>query len=313
MGIMRLGHVNLCVMNIDEAIEHYVNILGLALTHRDQDGTAYLKCWDEWDKYSVILSPSDRAGLNYFAFKVERDGDLDVLAAKIMERGVAVEMLPAGKLPMCGRSIRFHIPSGHVVCLFAEKEVVGTAVGDTNPDPWPDGLKGAGVHWLDHLGIVCPFDPEKGINKVAENAEFLQEVLDFKLTERGMVGPQNDIMFVGFLTRTSTPHDIACVPGPAVGLAHIAFFVEDWSAVLKAADVVAKARKTPALTPNRHGLTRGATFYMFDPSGNKNETFAGIGYLAQPDRPLVTWTEEELDRGLFFLGGGDKSFVDSYT
>ena len=50
-----------------------------------------------------------------------------------------------------------------------------------------------------------------------------------------------------------------------------------------------------------------------DPSRNRNETFAGIGYLAQPDRPLVTWTEEHLQRGLFFLGGGNQSFVGTYT
>jgi hypothetical protein len=35
----------------------------------------------------------------------------------------------------------------------------------------------------------------------------------------------------------------------------------------------------------RHGITRGETIYFFDPSGNRNETFAGLSYLAQPDRP----------------------------
>jgi catechol 2,3-dioxygenase len=300
-------------MNIDDAISHYEKILGLRVTHRDSDGTAYLKCWDEWDKYSLILSESDRAGLNHLAFKTESDADLDAIAERIRGKGVKVETLAPGRLPMCGRSLKFNLPSGHEVRLFAEKECLGTAVGDKNPDPWPDGLTGIGVHWLDHLAIVCEFNPEAQVNKVAENVQFLVDTMDFKLTERAMVGPGGSVLMAAFLARTSTPHDIACVPGASMGLHHIAFYLDEWGDVLKAADIVAKARKQPALTPNRHGMTRGATYYVCDPSGNRNETFAGLGYLSQPDRPLVTWTEEDLERGMFFLGGTDRSFLEVYT
>lgn len=313
MGVMRLGHVNLKVMNMEEAIDHYVNIIGMTVTQRDPDGCAYLKCWDEWDKYSLVLTPADEAGIIHIGFKVEGDSDLDAIKAHFKSKSIPVEALDAKVLPLCGRSLRFNLPSGHEVWLYAEKETSGTAVGDQNPDPWPDGLKGAGAHWLDHLALVCEFNPEKGVNKIAENTAFLQEHLQFKLTERGVAGPEGDMLVAAFLTRTSTPHDIAFVPGPSMGLHHIAFFLEDWNAVLKAADVVAKARKNPSLTPNRHGMTRGTTYYMFDPSGNRNETFGGMGYLAQPDRPLVTWTDEHMERGLFFLGGDNKAFMEIYT
>lgn len=37
------------------------------------------------------------------------------------------------------------------------------------------------------------------------------------------------------------------------------------------------------------GITRSETIYFFDPSGNRNETFASLGYLAQRDRPVTTW------------------------
>jgi catechol 2,3-dioxygenase len=30
--------------------------------------------------------------------------------------------------------------------------------------------------------------------------------------------------------------------------------------------------------PARHGITRGTTIYFFDPAGNRNEVFAGLGY-----------------------------------
>jgi catechol 2,3-dioxygenase len=227
MGVMRLGHVSLRVMNTAEAVEHYEKVVGMKETHRDADGNRYLKCWDEWDKYSLILTPSDRAGMNYMAYKVQHDSDLDTIAARIKARSVEVKNLPAGAMQDCGRAIQFNLPSGHEMRLFAEKECVGTAVGSTNPDPWPDDLKGAAVHWLDHLAINCELNPETGINRVAENMEFLIDTMGFKLTERAVVGPNADIVAVAFLSISNTPHDIALVPGPTMGLHHIAFFVDD--------------------------------------------------------------------------------------
>lgn len=313
MAVLRLGHVQIRVMNIDEAVDHYTRVVGMTVTTREPGGNVYLKCWDEWDKYSLILEPSDSAGLNHLAFKVATDSDLDELSSKITDRGIEVEPLSTGSLLACGRAIAFHMPSGHRVVLFADKDCAGTEVGDLNPDPWPDSIHGIGVHWLDHLALVCEFDPARGVNTVAANAAFLREVLDFKLTEQCTGGPDGSMMLAAFLTRSNTPHDIAFVPGPTSGLHHIAFYLEDWNSVLKAADIVAKTGKQPSLTPNRHGMTRGTTFYMFDPSGNRNETFAGLGYLATQDRPVVTWTEDQLDRGLFFLGGEDRSFIEVYS
>lgn len=313
MSVIRLGHVQIRVMNIDEAVDHYTNVIGMTVTATGLDGKVYLKCWDEWDKFSLILEPSDSAGLDHLAFKVASDSDLDEFATRIANRGVEVQKLAAGEIAGCGRAIAFPLPSAHRLVLFAQKEFHGTEVGDVNPHPWPDGIHAIGVHWLDHLALVCKFDPARGVNTVADNAMFLQEVLDFKLTEQCTGGPDGSVMLAAFLTRTNTPHDIAFVPGPTSGLHHIAFYLEDWNSVLRAADIVAKTGKQPSLTPNRHGMTRGATFYMFDPSGNRNETFAGLGYLASQDRPVVTWTEDHLDRGLFFLGGEDRSFIEVYS
>ncbi len=314
MGVMRIGHINLRVMDIPAALDHYENVLGLIRTHEDEQGNVYLKGWDEWDKYSVILSEADRPGMNHIAYKVENDADLDTLARRISDYGVAVEEVPAGHLACCGRALRFDLPSGHTMYLYAEKEFVGKMVGTTNPEPWPDGLKGAGAHWLDHALLMCELDPEKGINKVAENTRFMMEVLDFRLAEQVMVGPDNSIQAATWLARTSTPHDIAFVGGPEMGFHHCAFFLDEWNDVLKAADVMAKHNVKIDITPQRHGITRGYTIYFFDPSGNRNETFAGLGYLMQPDMPVITWTEDQLGRGIFYHTGQlNEAFTSVYT
>lgn len=314
MGVLRIGHASLRVMDMAAAVRHYENVLGLKVTMQDNAGNVYFKCWDEWDKYSLILTPSDQAGLNHLAYKVEKDADLDELQGKIEAWGLKTVMLPEGTLPATGRMLQFNLPSGHEMRLYAMKEVVGTEVGSLNPDPWPDNLKGAGVHWLDHALLMCELNPEAGINTVAENTRFMQEVLGFFLTEQVVVGPGGAVQAAAWLARSTTPHDIAFVGGPRSGLHHIAFFLDSWHDVLKAADVMAKNQTKIDVAPTRHGITRGETIYFFDPSGNRNETFAGLGYLAQPDRPVTTWSEDKLWTGIFYhTGEAVPSFTDVYT
>lgn len=314
MGVMRIGHVNIRVMDMEAALKHYQNVVGMKTTHKDAKGNVYLKCWDEWDKYSLVLTPSEQAGMNHVAYKVEKEADLDMLKQRIEAYGIKTEMLEAESLPFVGRMLQFVLPSGHDMRLYAKKECVGTDVGSTNPDPWPDDLRGAGAHWLDHALLMCEMNPEKGINKVADNTRFFIEVLGFFQTEQIVVGPGGAIQLASFLSCSSKPHDIAFVGGDRPGMHHLSFFLDSWHDILKAGDVMAKNRTRIDVAPTRHGVTRGETIYFFDPSGNRNETFAGLGYQAQRDKPIITWTEEQAARGIFYHTGVlDESFTTVYT
>ena len=88
MGVMRIGHASLKVMDMDAAVRHYENVLGMKKTMEDKAGNVYLKCWDEWDKYSVQLKKADSAGMDHVAYKVEHDADLDALQKRIEAAGV---------------------------------------------------------------------------------------------------------------------------------------------------------------------------------------------------------------------------------
>ncbi|BBD79559.1 catechol 2,3-dioxygenase [Aerosticca soli] len=314
MGVMRIGHINLRVLDMQAALRHYRDVLGMVPTDEDHKGNVYLKCWDEWDKYSVMLSPADRAGMNHVAYKVERDSDLDDIKARIRDYGREVEELAPGELPYCGRALRFKMPSGHLMYLYADKEFVGTSVGTLNPDPWPDDIRGAGAHWLDHVLLLCELNPEAGVNKVVENETFFRDVLGFRLTEQLMAGPDKSVKALAFMTVSIKPHDIAFVGGPCNGLHHCSFFLEDWGDVLRAADVMGKNRVKMDVTPQRHGITRGKTIYFFDPSGNRNETFAGLGYAAYPDMPVITWTDDQIGSAIFYHTGEiHEAFTAVYT
>ena len=42
---MRPGHVQIRVLDMEAALKHYVDLLGLIETDRDESGRVYLKAW----------------------------------------------------------------------------------------------------------------------------------------------------------------------------------------------------------------------------------------------------------------------------
>ena len=59
--VLRLGRVELRVLDLEKSVDYYTNIIGLEETGRIGN-SVYLKAWDEWDHHSVILTKSNTAG-----------------------------------------------------------------------------------------------------------------------------------------------------------------------------------------------------------------------------------------------------------
>ena len=57
--VLRLGRVELKVLDLDKSVDYYTNVIGLEETGRMGD-SVYLKAWDEYDHHSVILTKSKR-------------------------------------------------------------------------------------------------------------------------------------------------------------------------------------------------------------------------------------------------------------
>ena len=65
-GVLRPGHAQLRVLDMEESVHFYTNVLGLKETGRDKSGRVYFKAWDERDHNSVILRQAERAGMDFF-------------------------------------------------------------------------------------------------------------------------------------------------------------------------------------------------------------------------------------------------------
>jgi len=288
-GVLRPGHAQLRVLNLEEGVHHYRDVLGMVETGRDGQGRVYLKCWDERDHNSLVLREADRAGIDFVGFKVLDKATLDRLESDLRAYGLATERIPAGEMLATGERVRFLLPSGHFIELYAEKQAVGNGLQVLNPAPWTKASEnGIAPVRLDHCLLYGP--------NVAEVQKIFCEVLGFYLVER-VLTPDGAGNVAIWMSCSHKVHDIAFVEHPEPGkLHHLSFLLESWEEVLRAADIMAMNKVSVDIGPTRHGVTRGCTIYAWDPSGNRFETFMG-GYQPYPDYEPTTWTFDGLGAG----------------
>ena len=290
-GVLRPGHVQIRVLDMDESVKFYTDVMGLKPMGKDAQGRAYFKTRAERDHNSIILRQADRAGMDFFGYKVLDAATLDALEKKLQARGVKTERIAAGELLETGERVRFMIPTGHAIELYADKTAVGSGVGCTNPD----------MEVLDSPGI-CPIRLDHALiygTDLEGSSDLFTDVLGFTLVERALLEDGKTDLGV-WLTCSTKAHDIAMVRhGEPDKLHHVSFQLGTWEQVLRAADIMSKNRVSIDMGPTRHGITNGTTIYFFDPSGNRLETFAG-GYDHYPDMEPITWTWDEIGAGIFY-------------
>jgi catechol 2,3-dioxygenase len=288
-GVLRPGFIQIRILDREAALKHYVDILGLSVVSTEADGRIYLKAWDEFDRHSIILRPAETAGMDVMGFKVDSDASLQEFEQRIKDYGYAVDHVAPGEQPGVGRRIGVQLPSGHRIELYNEISLSPSGPPIHNPDIWPEPPKGMGVIRFDHALLYGP--------NIEEVLDFFTKVLDFSLTEKVHLP---DGLLAIWLSCSTKAHDIAFVKHAEPGkFHHAAFQLEDWHAVGYAADLITRFNVSLDIGPTRHGVTRGQTIYFFDPSGNRNEVYAG-GYSYYPDNPLRYWDDKELGKGIFY-------------
>lgn len=290
-GVLRPGHAQIRVLDLEESVKFYSEVMGLKEVCRDASGRVFFKTRKEYDHHSVILREADRAGIDFFGFKVESKEVLDNYEKKLQEYGVKTERMPAGDLPETGERVRFTIPTGHVLELYAEKKGVGNEKGYKNPEV--DYISGPGIQpiRMDHCLLYG--------KDIDGSRELLEKVFGFGVVERVKL-EDGTTDLATWLTCSTKAHDIAFVRhSEDAKLHHVAFELGSWEEVLRAADIMSVNRVSIDIGPTRHGITQGTTIYFFDPSGNRLETFAG-GYQWYPDYPTTVWDWEEVGRGIFY-------------
>lgn len=298
-GVLRLSHVEIRCPDLELATAYYTEVVGLVETDREEE-RVFLKCWDEHQHHSVVLTYAPTYGLESLGWKVHEAEDLDHYEQRLQDAGLTTTRFAPGELgPGGGTTVRFEAPTGHTVDLVHDMDQVGNMLPLHNPPPEPLGMTGMHPPRIDHVFLMC--------EDVDAATAFYRDVLDFRLTEQVLADDGHQI--ATFLERTHTAHDLAFITGPQGAFHHVAFWVDDWNELRGAADTCAYHGVPIDAGPTRHGATRGWGLYFFDPAGNRNEVYTG-GYWADPDREPITWTESEMGRAVFYYQGEvDKQFL----
>lgn len=303
MSVLRLGYVRIRVTDLEEAVRHYTNTLGMQETASTHEAV-YLKCFDEFDHHSVVLEPGG-VGLVKLGMKVGSPDDLDRYERALTRFGVTTSRLHEGESYAVGQGLLVLLPTGQAMELYCDMDFVGTELGTFNPHAVTRDPRGVMVPRLDHM-LIAGEEPE-------EAERMFMECLGFHCSERLITDIESNELVATWLFTGGSSHDIAFIKGEQGKMHHFAFWLDDWNHVLRAGDVFSHDDTPVDYGPTRHGITRGTTIYFFDPAGNRNEVFTG-SYRCYADTPTITWTMDQLPRGLSSLQREiNESFLTVFT
>jgi catechol 2,3-dioxygenase len=278
MPVTRVGHVELFSRDLDRSQDFYVDVLGMVETERTQDHL-YLRCIEDREHHTLMLTRADRNGLGHIAFRVDDPDELERLAAAYRADGIDVVEVEAETERGQGAAIRLQDPLGFPVEFYHRMEPVQRSLrthGNRGPSR------------LDHLNLRLPGPVDEGV-------KYYRERLGFMVSEYAQ--HPDGTTFAAWMHRKQTTHDVALVHGPGTLIHHVGLYVPEAGDVLAIADRMAARRMQAQIEfgPGRHGITNAFFSYNRDPDGNRIEIYTGDYLIPDPDFEPIAWTHQEFE------------------
>ena len=295
--ILRLGHVEYRVTDLERARDFYVDLLGFVETERD-DQRVYLRGLEEREHHGFVLRKAPSAGVSHFAFRVASPDDLDRLARHAGAAGRPTRWIEPGMERGQGRALRIQDPGGLPVEFYHEMEAVERRLQRF------DLYRGPHVMRIDHVNCQIPDVQPVNDWYVREWGFWCSEY-----TETEDTPPR---LWAVWLHRKQNVHDLALMTGIGPRVHHAGFWVPDALAVLRACDILAAAGRQDAIErgPGRHGLSNALFVYLRDPDHNRIELYASDYLIADPDWKPIRWTINDPRRATFWGHTPPKSWFD---
>uniref|UniRef100_A0A7V4E5K9 3,4-dihydroxyphenylacetate 2,3-dioxygenase n=1 Tax=Thermus tengchongensis TaxID=1214928 RepID=A0A7V4E5K9_9DEIN len=270
MAIVRVGFIELWVQDLERSLEFYEGLLGFRLEHREGK-SAYLRGYEELE-WSLKLTQAERPAVRSLGFKVDGNG-MEEAQAWAVQEGLPHRLEADWGRP---RVLRVQDPFGYPLAFYHEAEKLPRILQEYHL------YRGPGVLRIDHLNLFCP--------EVAEATRYYQEHLGFRLTE--YTEDEGGRLWASWLHRKGNVHDVAFTNGEGPRLHHFAYWLPDPMAILKAADILAGARRTDQIErgPGRHGISNAMFLYLKDPDGHRIELYTSDYLTVDPDLPPVRWS-----------------------
>ena len=278
--VIRSAWAELVVRDLAASRAFYVGVLGLVVTHEDDDAI-YLRAFEEYLHHSLILRRGPVPALAVLAYRVRTPADVDAAADYYAALGVRVERRAAGATRGIGAAVRVEDPLGFPIEFFFEADHVERFTRRYD-------VQGAGaISRLDHFNVVTPdVDAARGY----------YEGLGFRVSED--IQDDEGTVYAAWLYRKATVHDVALTGGDGPRLHHIAFATHERTQILHICDRLGALRESDRIErgPGRHGVSNAFYLYLRDPDGHRIEIYTHDYYTGDPDNPVVTWDVHDNQR-----------------
>jgi len=284
--IIRAGHAELLVRDLNKAYDFYVDTLGFKLVHEDSE-RIYLRGYEERYHHSLCLTKSNKVAAHHIAFKVRSFEDLNELENFFLKNDIEVTWIEKDFELGLGKALRIQDPLGFPVEFYSEMQKAEWSLQKYHE------YRGAKILRIDHFNIH--------VHDVKKAFEWYKK-LGFVVTEITETEEEPPRIWAAWLRRKHTSHDIALTNGYGPRLHHIAFYVPDRLAILDAADILASKDyvKNMERGPGRHGITNAFFFYLRDPDGHRIELYTGDYLSSDPDWEPIIWKFHDPKRQTFW-------------
>jgi len=285
--ILRLGHVEYRVTDLERARAFYVDLLGFVETGRDRT-RVYLRGLEERDHHSLVLRQAPAPGVSHFAFRVAAPDDLQRLHRRCTARGLPTRWIEAGEEVGQGKALRVQDAAGLPVEFYHEIDQIERQLQRF------DLYRGPHIMRIDHVNVQVP--------DVQAAYEWYTREWGFGCSEYTETDDRPAQLWAAWLHRKHNVHDIALMNGRGPRLHHAGFWVTDALAVLRACDIMAGAGHQDAIErgPGRHGLSNALFVYLRDGDRNRIELYTGDYLVADPDWRPIRWSINDPRRATFW-------------
>jgi len=291
MDVAHLGHIELLTPRAEESLRFFVDVLGMTESGR-KGQSVYLRGWDDYERYSLKLTESPKAGLGHAAFRARSPAALERRVESLKQSGLSIGWID-GDIGH-GPAFQCHDPDGHVIEIYWETEWYRPAPElkpalKNQAQRFP--ARGVNVRRLDHFNCLAA--------DIAENRRFFEKHLGFRLTEQIVL--DSGVEAGMWMTCTNKSYDLAYsreLHGVRGRFHHVTFAIDSREEILRAADIFLENGVYIETGPHKHAVQQTFFLYVYEPGGNRVEIAnAGARLILAPDWKPIVWTEAERKKG----------------
>ena len=289
--LAHLGGIELYTPKFEESLHFFRDILAMREVARVGD-SAYLRCWDEYQLYTLKLTASDTNGVGRTLYRATSPEALDRRVAAVEASGLG----HGWREPEVGvgRSYEFEDPDGHVMGLYYDTEQY---VPDDQDRPalknqasaFPG--KGVNARRMDHINYLT--------SDVDAAGEFWRDVMCARESER--VRLDNGHLGAVWFRFHQKSYDVVYSDdwsGKRGRFHHFAIAPDTREDILKAADIYLENGVYIEYGPYKHAINQTFFLYAWEPGGNRVELAnAGARLILDPDWPVIEWSQAERAKG----------------